>query len=407
MMDRLPYDVVYRISEELAAYTPEARRELFPLNHPSLLHMPTHAQRPHAYLRACALVCQSWSIPASTVNVRHLYLRRATAETLANAVSRDDRYLHVQSLQIGRKFCLDCNTSRTSCTNGVSVTTLLDTLAKCTNVRHLALHEWLDLGASVDYSAYAGFSSITTFRLGPSSDRSRSLDLRSFCHLLQLLPSLKHLAVGDLCKMDESIVDIPSPPFVLVSLAVSDAYFSSYGWLLAHSTHSLRTFWVNNIYGEPIASLKLVAPSLRTLYYLTGRLTKLDDGILDRCAQLQELCIDDLTITHTSTIHTLPSLRKLVLGVTSCNADPAEEGALPPLHFFNEFELERLTDVLVRLREEAFPKLEILAIETTRHGSMSYPPLLELKALRAACDARGVSSTFRACKRRKTITYSQ
>ncbi|KZV78696.1 hypothetical protein EXIGLDRAFT_783400 [Exidia glandulosa HHB12029] len=406
MMERLPYDIVYRISEEIASYTPDERRELFPFNHPSLLH--DAAQEAQFDLRACALVCRSWSMPASTVNVRYLYLRRATPETLASALSRDDRHLLVQSLQIGRELCCDRtasaqdagDTSRTSFT--ISVTTLLDMLARCPNVRHLAIHEWLNPGALVDYPAYAGFSNITTFHLGQSSNRRRTLDLRSFCHLLRLLPSLKRLAFGDLCKTDESIADIPSPTFAIESLAVSDArgiYFASYEWLLAQSTHSLRTFWVYRVIGEyalasVIASLKFVAPSLRTLYYLTGRLTNLDDGILDRCTQLQELCIDDLTIIPTSTIHTLRSLQKLILGVPSCSADPAEEGALPPLHFFHGFELEKLTYLLLRPREEVFPKLEVVAIETTRHGSMFYPPLLELKALRAACDARGVVFDF-------------
>ncbi|KZV78697.1 hypothetical protein EXIGLDRAFT_847253 [Exidia glandulosa HHB12029] len=412
MMDRLPYDVVYRISEELTSYTPDERRELIPFNHPSLLHAP--AQKAHFDLRACALVCASWSIPASTVNVRNLYLRRATPETLASALSRDDRHLLVQSLQFGNEFCSDSHmpgqdsTDRKRCTNGVSMTTLLAALSMCQNVRNLAVYEWLELSTPIDYSTYTpGFSSITTFSLGYSLDPARTLDLRSFCMFLRLLPALKRLAFGDLRGTAKSISDIAPPDFALESLAVSDDRgidFQSYEWLLARSARSLRTFWAYGVYGELVnesinRSLRMVAPSLRTLYYHAGCLADLDNGVFGSCTLLEELCIRDLTITSTSTIHTLPSLRKLILAATRIGIERREDGTeLETLHFFYDYELHGLVDMLIRPREETFPKLEVLAIETDDVAPMRDPPYRELKALRAACEARSIEFQFSRMK---------
>ncbi|KZV99480.1 hypothetical protein EXIGLDRAFT_724958 [Exidia glandulosa HHB12029] len=410
-MAGLPYDVVYRISEEVAARAPDGPRDPFPFNHPSLcLSSEPHAQ---ADLRACALVCRAWSIPASTVNVRHLVLQRVTPETIADALSRDDRDLLVQSLQLGPKCCIECTFGdipdiTKPCTHGLSMAMLLTVLSMCTNVRNVAVNEWLDLQLSptVDYSVYApGFSSITTFSVGSSLRSARTLDLRSFCQLLRLLPSLKRLTFGDISRTTEFIADIPPPDFALESLAVSDArsiYFQSYEWLLAHSAHSLRVFWVYGVFGEQpwasiAASLKTIAPSLNTLYYYLGFFAGLDGGVFRSCVQLEELCIGDLTSTVSSAIYTLPSLRKLVLAATSTTILHGEE--LEYLRFFSSFELRRLVDMLVRPREETFPKLEVLAIETAMSAvPMRDPPYVELKALRAACEARGVVFQFSRMK---------
>ncbi|KZV90047.1 hypothetical protein EXIGLDRAFT_720709, partial [Exidia glandulosa HHB12029] len=412
-MTDLPYDILYRIAEEVAAPSTTQRpdgRGRFPFDHPALLPSVLAADLDAAKnLRSCALTSRSWSAPASTVNIRHLDIWRASQEAIGAALARNERYELVHHFQTGREYCPDCMThyteraeddgpsARPPCANGVSMRTLLWTLRRCPNMRRLTVHEWLDLDAPVDYSTYAPFSTITSFRLGLSQDISRRVALRSFCQLLRLLPSLRRLSFGDISATDASIDDIPPPDFQLESLAVSDARgirFASYEWLLSNSLQSLHTFWVYGVFDEKseasyIGGIQLCSQTLRTLYVF-GR-SRYSFPNLQSCAQLEELCIEDTHLLSADLFDPHASLRRLSIAATSFTG--THRGDRPVLVFFPPDDLQRLTDILGK-PYNAFPKLEVLSIETSAYGDIVDAPIEELRALRTTCETRGIAFHF-------------
>lgn len=411
-MAQLPYDVLYKIDQHIAAPTlrdGEEGQGRFPFNHPALLPS-THARDLDASknLRACALVCRAWSIPATTVNAQHLDIWRATAETVSTALARDHRHQLVQHFEAGREHCPACRRLRKPdvnsvhlppCTAGVSVDTLLWTLSCCPNIRHLVVHEWLDLDSPTQEDRFLcrPFPNLTSFRVG-DCDVAKRLRLRSFCLLLRLMPCLRRLAIGDLDGISESISDIPAPSFQLESLSVTDArgiHFRNYEWLLENSATSLRTLWVYGIHrpscrASLLNAMRHVAPALRVLYYHASAEEKFS-SLLQKCTALEELCVRDLTINRLPPliIPAHPTLRKIVLAATAYFATLNRRGMV---RFYDADEVQLLTAMLAE-REYTFPRLQELAIETIPSAVVN-APVEELWALRKMCERKGVQLHF-------------
>ncbi|KZV90046.1 hypothetical protein EXIGLDRAFT_771173 [Exidia glandulosa HHB12029] len=430
-MVHFPAEVVYYIAEELAAPSTQqrsdGRRRRFPLSHPALLPSALAADLDAAKnLRSCALVSKLWAGPARMVNIRHLDIWRATQDAIATALSPSDNnrsdnvdlYVLVRHFQAGRENCPGCRARNTverarldgasapqPCANGVSKQTLLWTLSRCRHVRRVTVHEWDALDASVDFSTYGPFISITTFRLGMSPDASRRLALRPFLQLLRLLPSLKRLSVGDLSETDASISDIPTPNFQLESLGVHStgdhgASFVHYDWLLANSSQTLHTFWVYGISDIPsgaacMSAIRLSSATLRAVCFsaLGMAFIRILPTVLAPCAQLEELCLSDpIILPHVaSLLGPHARLRKITISSLSI-AGLRGRGVF---FFFTPGSLRKLAEILAQ-PHNAFPNLEILSIEApTPHRDMVLnSSMTEIRAVRAARETRAIAFDF-------------
>ncbi|KZV90041.1 hypothetical protein EXIGLDRAFT_128906 [Exidia glandulosa HHB12029] len=283
-------------------------------------------------------------------------------------------------------------------------------LSRCPNVRRLTVHEWLELDGPVDFSTYAPFIGITTFYLVTSADASRRLALRSFCQLLRLMPSLKHLSFrGDLFGTDASLDDIPSPDFQLESLARSDArgvQFANYEWLLANSSNSLHTFWVYGIFDEALVipcmkGLRAVAPTLRT-FYLFGEIKHRLVSELEACKSLEELSVEEILIlpSVSRVLDPYTKLRRLTITVTSSSG--VFLGDHPVLNFFTRRELQLLAEILAKPHMR-FPDLR--CCRSKRRGPAESTTPRWRRCVRCGQRARRVilPSTFHVSPRSRVI----
>ncbi|KZV98101.1 hypothetical protein EXIGLDRAFT_327266 [Exidia glandulosa HHB12029] len=307
-MAHLPYDVAYKIFERLAEREPEDRRFMFPFDHPAMLAGPIRDDAP-VHLRTCALVCRSWSLPASTLNIRRFRIWHASADAVTAALSGHDRHLLVQKMEVGREwFCPECYSRALpdgpACRNSMDIPSLLAVLRRCVNVHRLALNE-LHTANPIDEAIILTspqFHSVRSLRLCGygSAPADQRLTPRIFCAMVRLFPSLTHLAVGSIFTETSQPVDgIPPPTFQLQSFATTTGTsgFRGYEWLLHNSRKSIQTVWIYGILDEAaiqsfLNALELGVASLRCFHmhplFWNVSYPRIA-GILQRCTQLGEL----------------------------------------------------------------------------------------------------------------------
>ncbi len=300
-MASVPYDVLVEILEWLIE--PEQDevsklKALWPFEVP--FHSPPlRSSRAQIHLRACCLVCQWWRAVAQPILQEHLCWNSSAGKTaVENLLEIDGVTSRVTSIEAGKRYCETCDPIK-ECSCGISIETVVTTLATCPRLTRLVFHRWrrgLDVAPSTPPTSIRTFPQLTTLLIGSSYFYDR-IPLRSFCLILQLMPALHTLSIGDIRgTSSDTIDDIPYPPCQLHSFVVSDARsigFQSYDWLLHNSKNSLQILQTYYILPDAIASLlralPSIGPSLREFRCLGCRDSRVVLSALQHCHKLEAL----------------------------------------------------------------------------------------------------------------------
>jgi hypothetical protein len=273
-MGTVPHDVLVEILEWLIGPEQHEITTFFEAQWPFevLYDVPLRSSRAQTHLQMCSLVCRWWRAVAQPILQEHLCWSSLKGKAVVEDLLKIDRVaIKVASIEVGQLYCNKCSLGE-PCSCGISIEIVVSTLAMCPRLTRLTINTWdvIDVTPSIPPSPIKTFPQLTTFRIG-CSVHSHRIPLRAFCLVLQLMPALHTLSIGDIrnTSSDETS-DIPHPPCQLRSFIVADARgidFQSYDWLLHNSQHSLQMLHTYCILPGAVASLlralRHLGPSLR------------------------------------------------------------------------------------------------------------------------------------------------
>jgi hypothetical protein len=259
---------------------------------------PLRSSRAQTHLRACCLVCRWWRIVAQPILQEHLCWRSSAGKmAVANLLKIDKVASKVTSLEAGKTCCELCALGEhRSCS--ISIETVVTILTTCPRLTRLVVNNWsgLHVAPSIPSIPIRTFSRLTILRIGTSNFHDR-IPLRTFCLILQVMPALHTLSIGDISNTSsDAIDDIPYPPCQLRSLVVSDARavdFQSYEWLLHNSGDSLKILHTYCVPPDAVASLLRalphVGPSLREFHCIGCWDSQIVLSVSQHCHKLEAL----------------------------------------------------------------------------------------------------------------------
>jgi len=408
-MDSAPYDILVEILEWLVE--PEQDdfskfEALWPFN---ILHdAPLRGSRAQIHLRACCLVCRWWRAVAQPILQEHLCWSSSSGRVaVENLLKVDTVASKVTTIEAGRTYCELCYKQR-SCSCGISIQTVVSTLATFPRLTRLTIPIWsgLDVALSILSTPIRGFPQLTTFRILCTNNRGGRVPLRTFCLILQLMPALHTLSIGDINNtLSDSISDIPYPPCQLRSFAVSDARdiaFQSYDWILHNSKNSLQILYMDGLFSASQASLLRAIPhlgaTLREFRCLRCWDSKIVLSVLQHCHKLEGLaCCNGPKILHelanaacakTLRRFTATKVRRTVTRRSSGYV-LSDYGTI--IRFWSSDELAAMRQMVQR---HALPQLEEWNLQTWAEERLVDVPVDELTALKDECERQGVVFGF-------------
>jgi hypothetical protein len=414
-MASVPYDVLVEILGWLIEPEPDEISELetrWPFENLCDLP-PLRSSRAQIHLRACCLVCQWWRVIAQPILQEHLCWSSSAGETaVENLLKIDGVASKVTSFTSGKMYCELCDLGE-PCSCSISIETVVKTLAKCPRLTRLVVNAWswsgLFVAPSIPSTPISTFPQLTTLRIGNSHFNGR-IPLRTFCLLLQLMPVLHTLSIGDISSTSsDTIDDIPHPPCQLRSFVVSDARaveFQSYDWLLHNSKNSLQILHTYCILPDAVASLLRalphVGPSLREFRCLGCWDSQIVLSALQHCDKLEALAccnspniLDDLA--NAACAKTLQRFTATKVSFIQTPAPLDEEEHL--IDDYREFVLEfwsagELAAMRQLVQRRILPQLKEWELRTWDRERLVAVPKDDLIALRSECDRHGIVFDF-------------
>jgi len=305
----VPYDILVEILEWIIE-PEQGDFSRFETQWPfDVLHdAPLRSSRAQTHLQACCLVCRWWRVVAQPILQEHLCWSSSEGRVAVENLLKVDRVASkVTTIEAGRTYCELCDIDG-PCSCGISIQTV-STLATFPRLTRLAIHIWsgLNVALSIPSTPIRAFPQLTTFRILCSNNYGGRVPLRTFCLILQLMPALHTLSIGDISNTSsDTISDIPYPPCRLRSFAVSDARgveFQSYDWILHNSKNSLQTLYGYRISPASQASLLRAIPhlgaALREFRCLGCWESDVVLSVLQHCHKLEALaCCNGPNILH-------------------------------------------------------------------------------------------------------------
>jgi len=406
----VPYDILVEILEWLIEPEQDDLSKFEALWPFDILHnAPLRGSRAQIHLQACCLVCRWWREVAQPILQEHLCWSSSLGRVAVENLLKVDRVAtKVTTIEAGRTYCELCAQDG-SCSCGISIQMVVSTLATFPRLMRLAIPIWsgLDVALSIPSTPIRAFPQLTTFRILCTDKDGGWVPLRTFCLILQLMPALHTLSIGDISNASSDIIsDIPYPPCQLRSFAVSDARgveFQSYEWILHNSKNSLQILHTCGLVPASQASLLRAIPhlgvTLRELRCLGCWDSEIVLSVLQHCHKLEALaCCDGPDILHdlanaacakTLRRFTATKVRRTVTTRPSGYVLDEYNGLV--IRFWCSDELAAMRQVVQR---HALPQLEEWNLQTRAKERLVDVPVDELTALKDECDRQGVVFGF-------------
>ena len=412
-MASIPYDVLLEILGWVIEPEPNEISELESLWPFEILcdSPPLRSSRAPIHLRACCLVCQWWRVVAQPILQEHLCWKSSTGKTaVENLLKIDGVASKVISIEAGKTYCEMCGEGK-PCSCSISIETVVTTLATCPRLIRLVVNTWsgLDVVPSIPSTPIRTFPQLTTLRIGSTHCQGR-IPLRTFCLILQLMPVLHTLSIGDISNTSsDTIDDIPRPPCQLRSFVVSDARaveFQSYDWLLHNSKNTLQILHTYCILPDAVASLLRamphVGPSLREFRCLGCWDLQIVLSALQHCYKLEALacCNSPIILDDLANAACAKTLQRFTATKVSFiqSMEPLDEGEHLiddcrefVLEFWSAEELAAMRQLVQR---RILPQLKEWELRTWDRERLVAVPKDELIALRSECERHGVVFDF-------------
>lgn len=372
---------------------------------------PLRSSRAQIHLRACCLVCQWWRVVAQPILQEHLCWSSSAGKTaVENLLKIDGVASKVTSIEAGKTYCEMCDLGE-PCSCSISIETMVTTLTTCPRLTRLVVNTWsgFDVVPPIQSTLIRTLPRLTTLRIGSSHFNSR-IPLRTFCLILQSMPALHTLSIGDISNTSsDTIDDIPHPPCQLRSFVVSDARaveFQSYDWLLHNSKDSLQILHTYCILPHAVASLlralPLVGPSLREFRCLGCWDSQIVLSALQHCHKLEALAccnspniLDDLANAACAKTLQRFTATKVSFIQTPVPLDEGEHLTDDFREFVLEFwSAEELAAMRQLVQRRTLPQLKEWELRTWDRERVVAVPKDELIALRNECDRHGIVFDF-------------
>lgn len=400
-MANVPYDVLVEILEWLIEPEQDEISKLEALWPFEVLCdlPPLRSSRTQIHLRACCLVCQWWRAVAQPILQEHLCWNSPAGKTaVENLLKIDGVASKVTSIEAGGKYCKVWDPIE-PCPCSISIETVVTTLATYPRLTRLVVNSWsgLHVAPSIPPTPIRTFPQLTTLRIG-SSYVYGWIPLRSFCLILQLMPALHTLSIGDIRNTSsDTIDDIPYPPCQLRSFAVSDGRaveFQSYDWLLHNSKNSLQILQMYYILPDAIEPLLRamphIGPSLREFRCLECRDSQIVLSALQHCHKLEALacCRSPNILDNLVNAACAKTLQRF--NATNLELIPSDEGG----HFMVFWSAGELAAMRQVVQSRILPQLKEWKLQTWDKGPLIAVSKGELIALKNECIKHDVVFDF-------------
>ena len=339
---------------------------------------------------------------AQPILQEHLCWSSSAGGTAVENLLKTDRVASkVTSIETGKLYCYRRDST--------SIGTVVSTLATCPRLMRLVVNTWsgLEVVPSIPSPPIGTFPQLTTFYIG-CGRYDGWIPLRTFCLILQLMPTLHTLTIGDIRNTSsDTISDIPYPPCQLRSFAVSDARsveFQSYDWLLHNSKNSLRQLHTHYMssHSTSTKSLLRVLPdlgsSLREFRCLGCWDQQLTLCVLQHCHKLEALacCNSPNILSGLASAACAKTLQRFTATQVSLIEfpEPLDDGR----YYFNSSRglfMEVLSPrELVAMRRvvqrRVLPQLKEWKLQTVPFKRLINIHVVEVVALKNECDKHGV-----------------